>query len=147
MYHSFVKYNRSHTEAGILHHFITIGSRPLPGRARSSNMAASNIIRRGSCLCRNVKFTLTGSPARHIQCNCLNCQKASGSAFLTNILYKRSVCLTQSSGTRALDLTDSSLSSNTKSTQAPNTSKSSKTPIPTPVPLSTAPSAPIVAPT
>lgn len=51
--------------------------------------AATQILRRGSCLCRAVKFTLSGPPARNIQCNCLNCQKASGSAFLTNILYKR----------------------------------------------------------
>ncbi|KAK5937820.1 hypothetical protein PMZ80_009949 [Knufia obscura] len=52
-------------------------------------MAAATALRRGSCLCQTVKFSLTGPPARHIQCNCLNCQKASGSAFLTNILYKR----------------------------------------------------------
>ena len=51
--------------------------------------SASAVIRRGSCLCRRVTFTLTGSPARNIQCNCLNCQKASGSAFLANVLYKR----------------------------------------------------------
>ncbi|KAK5091454.1 hypothetical protein LTR05_001637 [Lithohypha guttulata] len=51
-------------------------------------MAAANALRRGSCLCRKITFTLTGAPARNIQCNCLNCQKSSGSAFLTNILYK-----------------------------------------------------------
>merc|ERR1711981_1426061 len=42
--------------------------------------------RTGSCLCGAITFTLTGPPARNIQCNCL---KSSGSAFLTNILYKR----------------------------------------------------------
>ncbi|KAK4613858.1 hypothetical protein CLAFUW4_09450 [Fulvia fulva] len=52
-------------------------------------MAAANILRRGSGLCQSVKFSITGTPARHIQCNCLNCQKSSGSAFLTNILFKR----------------------------------------------------------
>lgn len=48
----------------------------------------SSLIRRGSCLCRSITFTLTGAPLRTIQCNCLNCQKSSGSAFLTNILYR-----------------------------------------------------------
>ena len=45
--------------------------------------------RTGSCLCGAITFTLTGPPARNILCNCLNCQKSSGSNLLTNILYKR----------------------------------------------------------
>ena len=51
----------------------------------------ASLVRRGSCLCKAITFSITGAPARMIQCNCLGCQKSSGSALLSNVLYKRDV--------------------------------------------------------
>ena len=38
----------------------------------------------GSCLCGNVKFTLSGSINDIVHCHCSLCRKAQGSAFATN---------------------------------------------------------------
>ena len=48
-------------------------------------------IRYGSCLCRQVRFTMAGDPFHHIICHCSNCKKASGSAFMANIFFKKDV--------------------------------------------------------
>ncbi|KAF8903442.1 DUF636 domain-containing protein [Gymnopilus junonius] len=41
-----------------------------------------------SCLCSAVKFTLVGDPFHFVICNCRNCKKAAGSAFMANIMFK-----------------------------------------------------------
>ncbi|TRM68038.1 Mss4-like protein [Schizophyllum amplum] len=43
----------------------------------------------GSCLCGAVNFELAEAPLQHNLCHCLNCQKASGSAFASNLFVKR----------------------------------------------------------
>ena len=56
-------------------------------------MAATNSgkIRTGSCLCQSIKYTVTGEPLTFRVCHCVNCKKASGSAFTTNAFYKDEV--------------------------------------------------------
>ncbi|KAJ3895346.1 Mss4-like protein [Lentinula edodes] len=57
--------------------------------AASTSTATSNeTIRNGSCLCGAVRFTIKGDPFHYLVCHCKNCQKASGSAFMTNVWFK-----------------------------------------------------------
>ena len=44
----------------------------------------------GSCLCEKVRFELTGEPVLMGYCHCSRCRKAGGSAFLANIVYRKS---------------------------------------------------------
>ncbi|KXN81977.1 hypothetical protein AN958_03323, partial [Leucoagaricus sp. SymC.cos] len=50
--------------------------------------AMSNTVRHGSCLCKNVKFEVTGDPSALIVCHCNTCQKMTGSAFMSNTFFK-----------------------------------------------------------
>ena len=43
----------------------------------------------GGCLCGNVRYTLNAKPALTVVCHCTHCQKASGSAFSTNLVVQR----------------------------------------------------------
>lgn len=43
----------------------------------------------GGCLCGNIRYTLKAEPALTVVCHCVNCQKASGSAFSTNLVMQR----------------------------------------------------------
>ncbi|KIM37280.1 hypothetical protein M413DRAFT_50864, partial [Hebeloma cylindrosporum] len=45
-------------------------------------------VRTGSCLCKAIKYTVAGEPLTFRVCHCVNCKKASGSAFMTNAFYK-----------------------------------------------------------
>ncbi|KAF4596887.1 hypothetical protein EYR38_008278 [Pleurotus pulmonarius] len=47
----------------------------------------SSAVRRGSCLCQKVRFEMRGQPKTYLVCHCLNCQKASGSAFMANAFF------------------------------------------------------------
>lgn len=38
----------------------------------------------GSCLCKRVRFTVTGTDRGAVVCHCVNCQRVSGSAFAHN---------------------------------------------------------------
>ncbi|KAK7025137.1 Mss4-like protein [Favolaschia claudopus] len=40
--------------------------------------------RSGLCLCRKVRFIVTGEPFSYVVCHCNNCKKFTGSAFMTN---------------------------------------------------------------
>ncbi|KAK7466321.1 hypothetical protein VKT23_005048 [Stygiomarasmius scandens] len=51
-------------------------------------MSDSRAIRQASCLCGGTKFTVKGDPFLYVLCHCLNCKKASGSAFLANAWFK-----------------------------------------------------------
>ncbi|KAJ7140304.1 Mss4-like protein [Mycena crocata] len=46
-------------------------------------MTTAAIQRLGSCLCRKIRFTVSGEPYEYGLCHCVNCQKAAGSAFMT----------------------------------------------------------------
>ena len=35
----------------------------------------------GSCLCGNIKYTITGRPGAIVHCHCQTCRKAHGAAF------------------------------------------------------------------
>ncbi|KAL0945279.1 hypothetical protein HGRIS_000788 [Hohenbuehelia grisea] len=48
----------------------------------------TNETRRGSCLCGQVQFELQGKPLLHLVCHCENCQRWSGSAFLSHYFLK-----------------------------------------------------------
>ncbi len=41
---------------------------------------------KGGCLCGATRYTLKTTPTSVILCHCTHCQKASGSAFSTNLL-------------------------------------------------------------
>ncbi|KAF8987041.1 Mss4-like protein [Cyathus striatus] len=43
--------------------------------------------RHGSCLCKAVKYEVTGDPVTLRVCHCVNCRKATGSAFMTNAFF------------------------------------------------------------
>lgn len=43
----------------------------------------------GGCLCGNIRYTLKADPALTVVCHCTHCQKASGSAFSTNLVVQR----------------------------------------------------------
>lgn len=43
---------------------------------------------RGSCLCGNAAYQITGDPVLFYCCHCSVCRKASGSSFATNLIVK-----------------------------------------------------------
>ncbi len=43
----------------------------------------------GGCLCGAIRYTLKAEPALTVVCHCTHCQKASGSAFSTNLVMQR----------------------------------------------------------
>ena len=43
----------------------------------------------GSCLCGAVHYTLSSPPQQSVFCHCINCKKASGSAFAANDWYNQ----------------------------------------------------------
>ncbi|KAF9555069.1 hypothetical protein CPC08DRAFT_744319 [Agrocybe pediades] len=52
-----------------------------------SSSHASKTVWTGSCLCKAVKYTVTGDPLTFRVCHCENCRKATGSAFMSNLFY------------------------------------------------------------
>ncbi|KAF2258101.1 hypothetical protein CC78DRAFT_146241 [Lojkania enalia] len=55
----------------------------------------------GSCLCRKVKYTITGEPFNTALCHCKNCARTSGVGFGANSFYSKSQ-FTINSGAEAL---------------------------------------------
>ncbi|KAF9522451.1 Mss4-like protein [Crepidotus variabilis] len=51
-------------------------------------MSSTLVIRRGSCICKAVRYTITGDPITFRVCHCSHCKKASGSAFLANAFFE-----------------------------------------------------------
>ncbi|KAF2239337.1 hypothetical protein EV356DRAFT_502366 [Viridothelium virens] len=45
----------------------------------------------GSCLCGTIRYSLSSPPTQCVLCHCNNCQKSSGSAFMTNNWYPANV--------------------------------------------------------
>ncbi|KAF1815479.1 DUF636 domain protein, partial [Eremomyces bilateralis CBS 781.70] len=43
----------------------------------------------GSCACGTVKYEVTSPPLKHAICHCVQCRKATGSAFSTNTVVPR----------------------------------------------------------
>ncbi|KAJ7066439.1 Mss4-like protein [Mycena amicta] len=50
-------------------------------------MAATNVTRLGSCLCKKIRFSVVGDPFSYAVCHCTNCKKFAGSAFMTNAFF------------------------------------------------------------
>ena len=71
----------------------SLNVRTLATQSHCTDMTATNSggIRTGSCLCQSIKYTVTGEPLTFRVCHCVNCKKASGSAFMTNAFYKDEV--------------------------------------------------------
>ncbi len=44
----------------------------------------------GGCMCGAVRYSCKTEPAATVVCHCLDCQKRSGSAFLTTMFYLQS---------------------------------------------------------
>ncbi|RCS22906.1 aldehyde-activating protein [Phyllobacterium salinisoli] len=56
----------------------------------SDVISAENAGRRtASCACGNLKITVTGDPARVYACACLECQRATGSAFAYRARFQK----------------------------------------------------------
>ncbi|KIL65757.1 hypothetical protein M378DRAFT_76530 [Amanita muscaria Koide BX008] len=51
-------------------------------------MPGSTTIRSASCLCNAVKFDVEGEPISFRLCHCSNCQKHSGSVFMSPVFFK-----------------------------------------------------------
>ncbi|KAF5342390.1 hypothetical protein D9611_001127 [Ephemerocybe angulata] len=45
------------------------------------------MVRKGSCLCKAVRYELEGEPVWFRVCHCVNCRKATGAAFMANVLF------------------------------------------------------------
>ncbi len=43
---------------------------------------------RGSCLCRAVRYEVTGEPKRFYHCHCSRCRKASGTGHASNLFLQ-----------------------------------------------------------
>ncbi|KXN91387.1 hypothetical protein AN958_00910 [Leucoagaricus sp. SymC.cos] len=51
-------------------------------------------VRRGSRLCGALRYKVQGDPIRFMTCHCINCRKATGTAFRSNGLFPRNqLCL------------------------------------------------------
>lgn len=46
-------------------------------------------IREGGCLCRAIRFRTVGAPVKTTVCHCSLCQRASGSAFTVELIFRR----------------------------------------------------------
>ncbi|ORX98685.1 Mss4-like protein [Clohesyomyces aquaticus] len=55
----------------------------------SKNNTESLTTSRGSCLCKNIRFLLTGSPINTVLCHCDNCGRTSGVGFMANSFFKK----------------------------------------------------------
>jgi hypothetical protein len=42
----------------------------------------------GSCLCRGVRYTVTGELQRFVHCHCSRCRKSTGTGHATNLFVK-----------------------------------------------------------
>lgn len=42
----------------------------------------------GGCLCGAVRFTVKGTPIRMAQCHCRDCQRASGTGHMSNVIFR-----------------------------------------------------------
>src|SRR4051812_8987621 len=56
------------------------------GRGAAAIAAEEATMLRGSCLCGAVRYEIHGDPMMMYYCHCGTCQKATGTAFATNVL-------------------------------------------------------------
>jgi hypothetical protein len=45
----------------------------------------------GSCLCRSVRYSVTGELQRFLHCHCSRCRKATGTGHATNLFVKGTI--------------------------------------------------------
>lgn len=45
----------------------------------------------GNCLCGTVQYELSGPPIINVLCHCKNCKKSTGSSFMANSIFKKTV--------------------------------------------------------
>ncbi|KAJ6014922.1 DUF636 domain protein [Penicillium herquei] len=53
-------------------------------------MAQEEKVIPGSCLCRQVRYEITGDCMVKMMCHCNNCRKTTGSLFMANSFYDKS---------------------------------------------------------
>lgn len=61
----------------------------------------------GGCLCGAVRFKVDGAPIRMVQCHCTDCQRASGSGHMPNVLFKEANVAVSGATSRYESLADS----------------------------------------
>ncbi|KAJ7269353.1 Mss4-like protein [Mycena haematopus] len=47
-------------------------------------------VRKGSCFCGEVSFSIEGRPIFHVYCHCTQCQRADGATFVSTMHYSPS---------------------------------------------------------
>lgn len=57
--------------------------------------------RRATCSCRGVELVLAGEPRRVYACSCMECQRATGSAFAYRAIYADAAVLSMIGETKA----------------------------------------------
>jgi hypothetical protein len=60
-------------------------------------------IHEGGCICGEIRYSTTGDPVWTMICHCTFCQKLTGSAFLVEPIFKRSVVRLSGSAARTYD--------------------------------------------
>ncbi|KAG2017279.1 DUF636 domain-containing protein [Coprinopsis cinerea AmutBmut pab1-1] len=58
-----------------------------PSDSPTSTSTQAPVVRQGSCLCKGVQYALKGEPLEIRVCHCVNCRKATGSAFMVNSFW------------------------------------------------------------
>lgn len=61
-----------------------------PDSKIETNMSSDELIK-GSCLCNQIQYEVTGPAQMRTMCHCKDCRKVSGSAFVTNSIYGKQV--------------------------------------------------------
>jgi hypothetical protein len=72
--------------------FVCRGARPLSTPTKTQSHHTATIMSSpitGSCLCKRIQYTLTGTDKGPVLCHCSNCQKTTGSAFANNHRFTR----------------------------------------------------------
>ncbi|KAF5362493.1 hypothetical protein D9756_002674 [Leucocoprinus leucothites] len=45
-------------------------------------------VKPGTCLCKTIRYEVTGDPFHYVLCHCDNCKRAAGSAFMAHSYWK-----------------------------------------------------------
>ena len=74
------------TEATFRHRLL-----PFAHPVKRISSMSSSTVRSGSCLCKSIKYEIIGDPITFRVCHCMNCRKATGSAFMSNLVFSKEV--------------------------------------------------------
>lgn len=70
---------------------MSTGAGASSGPPQLDHQSPPTPIRKGACLCRGIKYVVTGDPWLSVLCHCNNCRASSGSAFMANVFFENKV--------------------------------------------------------